>query len=292
MFRFPTTRHGPAIRCTVVGALAAVCLSACAEKVIIAETLGAGGRGGIDASALRDAVVTGSARETAPPASGGGGGSGGTDGMGGNGNTGKGILISPPSLPLWVSNDPCDAAGFLDFYAEDHAYAGVTGYVIAFDPPEVLKVIELEKADGGITWQARIDHLDLPGPPDCNSLRGAAAFTIATLRDGAHGIPYSWGAASSFPQETGAYCPYPSGNFYRGTTLITDVRAFGMLLDGATLDGPFQVEWESLADTTTFHASDPDAGLSLCQRPAYLNFLVAHRGSILVGMVLSIRDGT
>jgi hypothetical protein len=289
MFRLSTTRHGAAIRLTVVGAVAAVCLSACAEKLIIAETLGAGGRGGTDASALRDALATGGAPETALPASGGGGGA---DGMGGNGNTGKGILISPPSLPLWVSNDPCDAAGFVDFYAEDHAYAGVTGYVIAFDPAEVLKVITLEKADGGTTWQARIDHLDLPGPPDCNSLRAAAAFTIATLRDGAHGIPYSWGAASSFPQETGAYCPYPAGNFYRGTTLITDVHAFGMLLETATLDGPFPVKWETLADTTTFRASDPDAGLSLCQRPAYLNFLVAHRGSVLVGMVLSIRDGT
>jgi hypothetical protein len=196
-------------------------------------------------------------------------------------------LDAGPSHGFFVAAEPCDATGLIRIRETAHEASSSTrvtaahGYVVSFDPPAVRADLTLSVAGPlEFGYAGSVDHADLPGAPDCETLRADAVFAVFELEGGQREV--------EFPLLNDTTSDYTDYNGSCGATVdftvaapADRVRIFGMIPSTHALEGPV-----SLTKDPSGHwkGQRTDADFPHCGDAGYLFLFAAHEGGYLVGL--------
>lgn len=187
----------------------------------------------------------------------------------------------------FVAAEPCDQTGLIRILATAYEASPSTkvtaahGYVVSFDPPAVSADVTLS-LDGPLefAYAGSVDHTDLPGAPDCESLRADAVFAVFELQGGRREV--------EFPLLNDTTIDYTDYSGSCGTAVdfsvaapADRVRIFGLLPSTHTFEGPV-----TLTEDASGHwkGRTTDADFPHCGDDGYLFLVAAHKGGYLVGL--------
>jgi hypothetical protein len=196
-------------------------------------------------------------------------------------------LDAGPHYGFFSAAEPCDATGTISIHATPLdgtvSTKAARGYVVSFDPPAVRAdvALSLNALPGAGEYVGSVDHADLPGAPDCESLRADAVFAVFELGGGRLDVELA-------PPINDTAIDYMDRKGSCGATVdftvaapADRVRIFGMIPATHTLEGPV-----FLTEDTSGHwkGQVTDADFPHCGGGGYMFLVAAHKGAYLVGL--------